>query len=304
MILDYYTRGKSIEGARKAWSSWIKTSAPTRHTYENLVKKFETSGSVYDDKESMKTKERTVRTPEIIDSAKGILDEDSTRSNRSIARDLDISQASVSRIKRTDLGLFPYKIQSFQNLESRDKEKRLEFANEMCEFIDRKKIDPRKILFTDEANFHLDGYVNRQNYRVWGTEKPSSRTKPLHPKRIAVWAGISSQGIIGPIFLKEKETVDRKTYNRILNEAISNARSKNMIGGFYWQQDGAPPHRTEENLAFVHDHYDSRVIAKGFPSNYGEGKEWPPYSPDFSPMDYYLWGSVKGKVYKKLPKDM
>jgi len=106
MIVDCYTRGKSIESARKAWSSGTKTSDPTRHTHENLVKQFGTTGSVHDDKESMNTKERNVRTPEIIASVRGILDEDFTRSNRSIARYLDISHASVSRIKRTDLGLF------------------------------------------------------------------------------------------------------------------------------------------------------------------------------------------------------
>jgi len=115
---------------------------------------------------------------------------------------------------------------------------------------------------------------------------------------------MSSQGIIGPIFLRENETVDRKTYNRILNEAISNARSKNMVDGFYWLQNGAPPHRTEEYLAFIHEHYDSRVVARAFPSKYGEGEEWSPYSSDFSPMDYYSWGSVEDKVYKKLPKDI
>jgi len=30
----------------------------------------------------------------------------------------------------------------------------------------------RKIVFSDEAHFHLGGYVNKQNYRISGSENP------------------------------------------------------------------------------------------------------------------------------------
>ena len=29
----------------------------------------------------------------------------------------------------------------------------------------------KKVIFTDETHFDLDGYVNKQNCRIWGTEK-------------------------------------------------------------------------------------------------------------------------------------
>lgn len=41
-----------------------------------------------------------------------------------------------------------------------------------------------KIIFRDEAHFHLDGVVNRQNCRIWGAE--NSRVivkKQMHPQR-------------------------------------------------------------------------------------------------------------------------
>ena len=34
------------------------------------------------------------------------------------------------------------------------------------------KIIIQKIFVSDEAHFDLDGYVNKQNCRIWGTEKP------------------------------------------------------------------------------------------------------------------------------------
>ena len=46
----------------------------------------------------------------------------------------------------------------------------------------------KKIIFSDESHFDLGGYVNKQNYRIWGTENPHAYIeKPTHPKRVTVW---------------------------------------------------------------------------------------------------------------------
>jgi len=218
-----------------------------------------------------------------------------------MARDLDISQRSAHRILRKDLGFTPYKIQTFQALGDRDQQKRHDFASETCQAIDEKKLDPHKILFTDEAHFHLDGYVNKQNYRIWGTEKPSIRTKP---ERVTAFAGISSKGSVGPTFVEGKKTITGKVYEEILHKAIPEAKEKGMVDDFTWQQDGAPPHRAPYNLDYIHEHHDRRVIAKSYPKRFNKGTDWPPYSPDPSSMDYYLWGKVKDKVYKNKPKTL
>ena len=45
----------------------------------------------------------------------------------------------------------------------------------------------KKIIFSDEAQFDLGGYVNKQNCRIWGTENPHAYIeKPTYPKRILV----------------------------------------------------------------------------------------------------------------------
>ena len=59
----------------------------------------------------------------------------------------------------------------------------------------------KKIIFSDEAHFVLGGYVNKQNCRIWGTENPHAYIeKPMNPKRVTVWCGFWSRGIIGPFF--------------------------------------------------------------------------------------------------------
>ncbi|EFN65149.1 hypothetical protein EAG_00038, partial [Camponotus floridanus] len=32
--------------------------------------------------------------------------------------------------------------------------------------------------------------------------------------------------------------------------------------------------------------------------------EWPPRSPDLSPLDFFLWGYLKSKVYKTNPRNL
>ncbi|GFV54862.1 hypothetical protein TNCV_3683871 [Trichonephila clavipes] len=41
----------------------------------------------------------------------------------------------------------------------------------------------KRILFNDEAHFWLNGYVNKQNYRIWSEANPQVYVEtPLHPE--------------------------------------------------------------------------------------------------------------------------
>ena len=43
----------------------------------------------------------------------------------------------------------------------------------------------QKKIFSDEAHFDLDGYVNKQNCRFWGKENPHAYSEKLtHPKKL------------------------------------------------------------------------------------------------------------------------
>ena len=64
----------------------------------------------------------------------------------------------------------------------------------------------KKIIFSDKAHFDFGGYVNKQNCRIWGTENPHANIeKPMHPKRVTVWYGFWSRGIIGPFFFENEQ---------------------------------------------------------------------------------------------------
>ncbi|GFT27214.1 transposase [Trichonephila clavipes] len=64
----------------------------------------------------------------------------------------------------------------------------------------------KRILFSDEAHLWLNGYVNKQNYRIWSEANPQVYVETsLHPEKLTVWCASWAGGIIGPYFFKNDE---------------------------------------------------------------------------------------------------
>ncbi|GFV05575.1 hypothetical protein TNCV_227861 [Trichonephila clavipes] len=55
----------------------------------------------------------------------------------------------------------------------------------------------KRILFRDEAHFWLNGYVNKQNCRIWSEANPQVYVEtPLHPEKLTVWGALWAGGIL------------------------------------------------------------------------------------------------------------
>ncbi|GFW24645.1 hypothetical protein TNCV_2405091 [Trichonephila clavipes] len=53
----------------------------------------------------------------------------------------------------------------------------------------------KRILFSDEAHFWLNGYVNKQNCRIWSEANPQVYVEtPLHPEKLTVWCSLWAGG--------------------------------------------------------------------------------------------------------------
>lgn len=59
----------------------------------------------------------------------------------------------------------------------------------------------------------------------------------------------------------------------------------------FYQHDGAPPHNFHLVNDKLHNLFDDRWIANNGPHL------WPPRSPDLTVLDFFVWGTVKNKVY-------
>ncbi|GFX03546.1 uncharacterized protein TNCV_4751311 [Trichonephila clavipes] len=126
----------------------------------------------------------------------------------------------------------------------------------------------------DEAYFWLNGYVNKQNCRIWSEANPQVYVEtPLHPEKLTVWCALWAGGIIGPYFFKNDE-------------------------GHNFQQDGATCHTARATIDLLKDTFGDRLISRFGPVN------WPPRSSDLTPLDYFLWGYVKSLVYADKPQTL
>ncbi|GFS73481.1 hypothetical protein TNCV_1101851 [Trichonephila clavipes] len=55
----------------------------------------------------------------------------------------------------------------------------------------------KRILFSDEAHFWLNGYVNKQNCCIWSEANPQVYVEtPLHPEKLTVWCALWAGGIL------------------------------------------------------------------------------------------------------------
>ena len=69
-------------------------------------------------------------------------------------------------------------------------------------------------------------------------------------------------------------------------------QSKRLASKIYFKQDGASPHYSLIARKWLNERLPSRWIGR-------RGLiEWAARSPDLTPLDFFLWGYVKQKVYK------
>ena len=150
----------------------------------------------------------------------------------------------------------------------------------------------KKIMFSDEAHFDLDGYVNKQNCLFWSTENPHAYIeKPTHPKRVTVWCGFWSRCIIGPFFFENEQgdtiTVNGDRHRAMLNEFQFTKIEEKDIGNIWFQQDSATCYTAEGTLDVFRPVFENRIMSRT------ADVIWPPRSCDLTPLDYYLWSADK-----------
>ncbi|GFY12214.1 uncharacterized protein TNCV_4935031 [Trichonephila clavipes] len=161
----------------------------------------------------------------------------------------------------------------------------------------------KRILFSDEAHFWLNGYVNKQNCRIWSEANPQVYVEtPLHPEKLTVWCALWAGGIIGLYFLKNDEghnvTVNGDRYRAMITNFFIPELNNHDVQELWFQQDGATCHTARATIDLLKDTFGDRLISRFGPVN------WPPRSCDLTPLDYFLWGYVKSLVYADKPQTL
>jgi len=296
----YYLTGSPTTVIREMAKQHPEKKVLSKMKIKRLVDRFEKTGSVTDGRHSNPGRPKSVRSAENIASIQDVISETPQRSVRKILGDVTntVSRSSVHRILRYDLNLKPYTLSIMQHLKENDIESRLHFAH----WVKTNPAIVDLLWFSDESHFYLNSAINKKNCRHWGTEKPEYHLeKSLHSEKVTVWAALSKDGIIGPFFFEDQdghaETINSERYLCILKKKFVPAlrRKGFSLDHIWFQQDGATPHTSSAVLDWIKDTFEDRVIS--LKTQYA----WPPHSPDLSPLDFYLWGFLKDRVYKPSP---
>ncbi|GFY08740.1 histone-lysine N-methyltransferase SETMAR [Trichonephila clavipes] len=144
----------------------------------------------------------------------------------------------------------------------------------------------KRILFSDEAHFWLNGYVNKQNCRIWSEANPQVYVEtPLHPEKLTVWCALWAGGIIGPYFFKNDEghnvTVNGDRYRAMITNFFIPELNNHDVQELWFQQDGATCHAARATIDLLKDTFGDRLISRFGSVN------WPPRSCDLPPLDYF-----------------
>lgn len=296
----YYSLGESATAALRGYKTkhGLIKDPFTVSTITRLIAKFESTGSVLDFPGKGRKSLSDERAP-IVQNAVEQLQSQSTMASSSITQVSQLTgipRASVHRIMRRHLHLYPYHFTLLQNITEEDKEQRVTFANWL---LDNEEIIPN-ILWSDEANFSVDGIINKHNCVIGSREAPHEYlTHNLHSPHLCVWMGFSSKCLLRPFFFDA--TVSGDSYLHMLQtHVIPQLKQHKKKSSTVFQQDGAPPHYSNQVRTYLREQFsDERVIARGFPNF------WPARSPDLTPLDYWFWGMIKARVYhENKPKNL
>ncbi len=125
--------------------------------------------------------------------------DDPTISLRVAAAQTRVCSSTVRNVVRKELKLYPYKLQMSTALTEHHKTSRFNFAQNCRTELRNDAGYLERIIFSDECKFSLSGKVNKQNCRIWGTERPNQVYETLHNSpSVMVWCAVSKSGVVGP----------------------------------------------------------------------------------------------------------
>jgi transposase len=234
-----------------------------------------------------------IRTEETVNKVVTMVEQNPRTSIRRIASCEGMPSIGTVHTILKEAKFYPYVLQVHHRLREQDKQKRVVHAQSQLALMENNPEFLGNLLFSDESHFPLDGTCNKHNSRKWSRFNPGwCKDEPLHSARVTVWAAIGCHGVIGPVFIEEN--VNGANYLQMLQQTLMpTIQQWPSFDSLVFMQDGAPPHWSVAVRNFLTKNFNGRWMGRGSPN-----LPWPPYSPDLTPCDFFLWGWVKSRVYE------
>ena len=215
----------------------------------------------------------------------------SHKSIHCVSRELQMPQSSVWHILRKHHCVRGYWLQLLQVLNPQDHNLRFHFCMDFQQRLEEDGL-VEKLVFSDDATFHVCVKVNHHNILIWGTENPRAMMEHISDSpKVNVFCAVSSCKVYGPFFFAEP-TVTSINYLDMLQLWLMPQLQEDSED-FIFQQGGALPHFHFDVCAHLNAKLPGHRIQRAS-HNDSPLFTWPPQSPDLTPCDFFLWGLHQG----------
>lgn len=250
---------------------------PNRKVFTKLVLNLRTNGSFKVKKE----RKNTVITDENEADILAFFEANPQASIREVMQNFPISFGSISKILKKN-GYHPFKPSILHNLMPGDEDRRVEFCAWYTEQAVNDENFVRNIIWTDETNFSNRGMYNRRNHHYWSNENPLQVHEGHDQVRFSLncWCLMMGNRILRVHFYEGNLNGNR--YRQFLEDVLFQALEEiplNVRMNLFFSKTGPPSQQQR-----------FQVPVDGF-------QLMDPRSPDLTPLDFYLWGYLKNKLY-------
>ena len=226
-------------------------------------------------------------TDDFLDDLKAKIKAAPTTSQRTMAKELQISRRSIGRAVDS-LGFTSYVRRHRQLLSDTTKATRVRKGKKLLTWIKHDKGTVR--IFSDKKMWTVDQSRNSRNdrYLAYCVDAVPPIMAQKHPASAMMLGVVTSDGKRMPPFWFEKGLkINKEVYKNVMETVVKPWIDANYPdGGYVWQQDSAPSHKSRMVQTWCASHL----------KDFWPWGMWPPSSPDLNPLDYAVWGEVERKA--------
>ena len=265
--------------------------APSDRTVFNWFREYE-RGKLDVSDASRSGRPRTAVSEEMVDTVRSIIEDDPHATYEQIECSLGIHPPAIYSILHDHLNLRKICARWVPHQLTKDqKQLRVQFCQESLRRFDGGRSQRVFDLITgDESWFHHYDPATKEQSKAWvlkGSPRPTKvrRSNSSAKRMVAIF--FMKFGLIESIALEPGPYINAHSYiNACLSQvfdAVSRRREKRGLRGLILHDDNARPHRAWATTEFLTDN-----LVESYPN--------PPYSPDLSPCDFFLFPRLKSRL--------
>ena len=91
------------------------------------------------------------------------------KSVHTCTQELGLKKPAIHKVLKKRLRFIGYRLQLLHAIHTTDRPKQFDFATQMLDEIDIDEQFLKKIVFSNEATFHVCGHVQRNNTKIWAS---------------------------------------------------------------------------------------------------------------------------------------